>query len=340
MNEKWRQFFWNKAIRNSLIASFLFLLISQVAIFIWSKISKIDFFQVYKKIFTFLNNSVCIGLWGLLTLIGLLILLLYLLLKRKKEFLKGQEKDNTEGEPKIKTPEILEINEAPTVFFHYRFCEAFPGTDAGITWFTNKKQIHRRLKVLLEYPTKFDKCNGYGLTIDPVFWFRGFSSSPIWRFKILNRTKVLINNDELKIEKIAAYRGHSYFKDFVYVQCFADKPTGLYEHNQLYLEKQLNEYGEYQEGFGIYKNKLIKSQDYSDGSTIIRGKPVKLKDAEFRTRTLIKYNFIIAAKFSPYNCDEFYNNSKEYFGRILKKEIEFEELASWLNKFPRNTNDD
>ena len=142
------------------------------------------------------------------------------------------------------------------------------------------------------------------------------------------------------IEKIVAFRGNSYYQDFVYVQCKADKSTGLYEHNQLNLENSLDEGDEYQEEFAIFKNKFISRQDYDDGATIINGKPVKTIGAELRSRTLIKYNFIICAKFAPYNCREFSATSKEYFKNLLKNQITFEEFAKWMNSFPKNRNDE
>jgi hypothetical protein len=340
MKTKLRQIIWNKSIRNCLIASFWFLVISQLAIFIWSKIRNIDFFQVYQNMFGILNKSICLKIWiGLISLI-IIGLIIFLTLKKriKKE---GETKNQKEPIDKKDTqPPKTRIIEAPTVFFHYRFCDAFPGFSYGFKWFTSKKEIKNRLLILLEKPLSFDIGDGHGIDRKPIWWFRGSSARPIERFETLSRTKFLMDIDELIIEKIAAYRGQSYFEDFVYVQCLPDKPTGLYKHDKEYIEKCYKENGEYQEEFGIYKNRFVTRQEYDDGSSIIKGKPIRIEGAELRSRSLTKYNFIIAAKFSPYNCQDFYRNSEEYFGKLLRDEIQFDDFVKWMKRFPKNHNDD
>jgi len=231
------------------------------------------------------------------------------------------------------------INEAPTVFFHYRFCESFPGYDNGYRWFTKRKDINTRLSILLKYPTRFKKADGHGITSDPVWWFRGSSALPVDRFKILNRSKVLMNCDELKIEKIASYRGPSYFRDFVYVQCYPDRPIGIYKNDKNYIKNCIKENREYIENYGIFNGKIISSKELSDGAAIIKGKPQSTTGAESRNRFLTKYNFIIAAKFSPYNCDEFYRESESYFVNLLKEEISFDDFVNWMSRFEKNRND-
>jgi len=143
----------------------------------------------------------------------------------------------------------------------------------------------------------------------------------------------------LLIYKIAAFRGNSYFADFVYVQCIPDKPIGLYKHNKIEIEEHFNKYGEYREGFGVFKRKFISSQEYHDGFALIKGKPVEIEGAIFRTRNMTKYNFIIAAKFSPYNCNVFYRDSDDYFIKLLKGELEFESFVTWMRSFPKNMTD-
>jgi len=62
--------------------------------------------------------------------------------------------------------------------------------------------------------------------------------------------------------------------------------------------------------------------------------------AKLELMQLVKYNFIIAAKFSPYNCKKFCIKSQEYFGRLLKNELEFDEFVTWMKSLPKNDNDD
>lgn len=337
--KKVKEFIWNKSIRNSLIASVWFIVLSQLAIFIWTLISKIDFIEAYSKIFAVMNDFYCMKGWFYILIVAVLFVITFLFAKGKINLLRIKKKDSESETQKIIEQESLEIRIEPTVFFHHRFCDAFPGTEKGVLWFKNNRDINRRLQILLQAPTKFDKADGHGLTTDPIWWYRSGSALFIKNFQILNRKKVLINFDEYKIEKIAAYRGKSYYRDFVYVQCFPDKPTGLYKYDSKFIESYIKENNEYTEEFGIYKGKLITRQEYDDGSAIIKGKPVRISGAELRIRTLTKYNFIITSKFSPYNCDNFHRNSDEYFIKLLNNEIQFDEFLNWMEKFPKNQYD-
>lgn len=327
---------WKDPVGSKVIAYGLIFVLSQIAIFIWGLIKSLDFFQVYSQIFKFFQSPLSIKDWLVILLFTALVIIIIVMIQKQKrvkpETENNPESETTETEKEIET----EIREAPTVFFHHRFCDAFPGFNAGYREFRSKRDIINRLKILLASPLTFDKGDGYGIDSTPIWWFRGSSAMHIKRFEVLKRRRILLDYDELIIDKVIAHRGHSYYQDFVYLECKADKATGLYEHNQLTLENFFNEGKEYKEEYGILKNRFISRQDYDDGSTILNGKPVKTIGAELRSRTLIKYNFIICAKFAPYNCDEFSRNSKEYFRQLLKKQITFDEFAQWMNEFPKS----
>jgi hypothetical protein len=301
---------WVDPVWSKVIASFIILFLTQAGVFIIGKVKKISFGAVYRLGFSKIKNSI----------------------QSKK---KTQPSENRESK---RTKETV-ITDHPTVFFHHRFIDAFSGMVPGFEWFSDKKDILRRLKILLAHPTKFTSSKGYGVTSDPIWWFRGTGALPIERFLRLNKEKVLLNIDELIIEKIAAYRGRGYYEDFVYVLCSADTPTGLYNHDETYLRQAILEDSEYFEEYARYGRRLITRQEHDDGSAIIRGKPRKLRTSELRSRSLIPYNFIISSKFSPYNCMGFSRDSRSYFGSLLRKEISFEEFILWINKFPRNEND-
>jgi hypothetical protein len=345
MKNDWLKKMWKDPVMSKVIAAAIIFILSQIFIFIGGLIAQLNFIQVYIKIFNFFNTNYLVNGWVLGILITLLVVFLLIILFRLKNPVKGlqilNEKElETDKTEETEEPQETEIRTEPTVFFHHRLCDAFPGFSHGYQEFKSQRDIRNRLKILLAPPLTFDKGEGHGIDRTPIWWFRGGSALHVKRFEILNRQKVLFNYDELIIEKIVAFRGYSYYQDFVYVQCKADKATGLYEHNQLTLEKYFDEGGEYQEEFAIFRNKFISRQDYDDGSTIINGKPIKTIGAELRCRTLIKYNFIICAKFAPYNCHEFSATSKEYFMNLLKNQITFDEFAKWMNKFPKNHNDD
>ncbi len=328
---------WKDPVGSKVIAAGIIFALSQLGIFIWGLFKSLNFTEVYSQIFLFFVTDYNVKGWYLFVLyILILISIVYLFLKHKIQNKNIEQKEESDEIKEIEQPKINEIRIAPTVFFHYRFCDAFPGTENGVTWFKNRRDIHNRLQILLKSPTKFDKADGYGLTTDPVWWYRGGSALFIQNFRIINRTKVLINFDEYIIEKIAAYRGRSYYRDFIYIQCLPDKPTGLYKRDPQVIESFVKDNNEYTEEYGVYKDKFITRQEYDDGSAIIKGKPVRTIGAELRTRTLTKFNFIITSKFSPYNCDEFYRNSDEYFNKLQNNEIQFEEFVKWMEKFPKN----
>ena len=348
MKYDWKKI-WNDSVRNNVIAGIILIVVSQVGILIWGLIKQLNFFEVYDNIFSFLCAEYLIK-GQYLTILYLLLLILGSLTLLYP--LKNIDYPNTRNKKKGttnrngKSPEIKtnEIREAPTVFFHRRFCDAFPGTEYGVTWFHNKKEIQKRLERLLRYPLKFEKANGHGITSDPIWWFRGGSALPIDSFKVLNKGKVLINFDEYVIEKIAAFRGGVYYRDFVYLQFKADKPTGLYKYDNGLLKSYDSNNKEFTEAFAILKrkfcDKLIKKEEYDDGSVIIKGKPHKIKNAELRLRTLTRFNFIITSKFSPYNCRAFEREAENYFVNILNNNIPFEDFIKWMEKFPKSPHDD
>lgn len=95
------------------------------------------------------------------------------------------------------------------------------------------------------------------------------------------------------------------------------------------------------EEYGIIKNKIgwqipIRREDYDDGATVINGKVIDALDAKLRTRYLTEYNFIIAAKGSPYNSQRFDRHSKNLFNGILRNTIAPEQLFDFLKGFKKN----
>jgi hypothetical protein len=305
LNKIWTDPVWSKVIA----AGFIFIF-SQLFVLIWSFIKNLEFFEVYKNFFHYLG------------------------IERKKLV----KKFNDISKLKILSNKDIpsKITIAPTVFFHYRFCDAFPGLEPRYTWFTSKKDIHTRLKILLSRPILFKTSEGHGTTSDPIWWFRGHSALYIENFTILNRNKCLLNVDELIIDRIAAVRGRSYYEDFVYIECSPDKPIGLYKHDKELIKDIFETDGEYKEEYGIYKFKKITIREYEDGAAIIRGKPKPIENARLRVRNLAKYNFIISSKFSPYNCDKFSRDSKFYFLGLLKNTITFDQFIDWMNTITKN----
>lgn len=80
----------------------------------------------------------------------------------------------------------------------------------------------------------------------------------------------------------------------------------------------------------------ITRQEYDDGSAMVNGKPMRLHGrAELRLRYLTSYNFILAAKFSPFNCHEFDRTSGEYFKGMLNGTISVKQFDEYMMVFPK-----
>jgi hypothetical protein len=344
MNTEWIKKSWKDPVGSKVIAAGIIFLIAQILIFVWGLIIQLNFIQVYKKIFVFFSADILVKGWFLSLLLLIIVVFICLIIifgknKFKNSHSKRDDELKTNNTEELVEPAKTKIGIEPTVFFHHRFCDAFPGTDRGVLWLSDKKDINRRLDALLHAPTKFDIAEGYGITSDPIWWFRSTSAVSIDQFKVLDKKKVLINFDEFIVEKIAAYRGLSYYRDFVYVQCLADKPTGLYKHDPKVIESYEKKNNEYTEEFGIYNGRFVTRQEYDDGSAIIKNKLTNISGVELRCRTLTRFNFIIAAKFSPYNCVDFTRYSDDYFHKILNDKMQFDDFVKWLEELPKNPHD-
>ena len=125
----------------------------------------------------------------------------------------------------------IKATEESTVFFSRRMAEAFPGV-RGVCEFTNRKDIIKRLSILLQFPLKFE----HGLDkadTDPVWFFRAGATEDIQTFLRIGRNKVLMNTDELLIKRIVVYRDSGrYYGQYVYVEVEPDKSCGCYSHNE------------------------------------------------------------------------------------------------------------
>lgn len=337
IKENWKDPVWSKVIAAAIIAFFTFLLTSFYALmeFLISKVSLNDSFT---NIWVYLNKSMPIKIWMISILVVIYITLVFkpvsllfreILFKIKKSKIVSQKNLRVGLRP---------ASEHSTSFFYGRMASAFPGI-RDITWFEDPKTAISRLEILLKEPLRFSTGNK-DFESDPIWWFRGGDALFIEKFKKVGRRKVVMNVDQIKIKRIAAYHGESYYKDFVYVEVEGEKQTGLYNFKEEDIQRHVNDFGYSWEEYGLIKNRIgwktpIRREEYDDGATVVRGKVKDLQDPELRIRYLSKYNFIIAAKGSPYNSKKFDRLSKEYLNKILRNEIEpkvFFDLLKGFNK--------
>ncbi|MBB1139020.1 MULTISPECIES: hypothetical protein [Myroides] len=329
IKEYWKDPVWSKVIASGVLAVLggLFYLMKKIILSISLK-------EIYESIRTFLLIRIEISMWiFLLTSLVLIILIInYLLL-----FLSNVKKKIFYKENSIKE-ERPNASEPSTTLFSSRMAKTFPGL-RGLEWFNSPSESTNRLQMLLQNPLTY-KNGTLNCESDPIWWFRGTSSFFISKFNKIGRSKVLMDISQLKIKKIAAYHGDSYFRDFVYVETSAELPTGVREISKEEIQKYIKEFGYYQEEYGLIKyllfwKKPIKREHYEDGATKVWGKIIDASDAELRIRYLSKYNFIIAAKGSPYNSRKFEDESKYYLDGLLTNEVDFDEFFTFLKTFKK-----
>ena len=209
-----------------------------------------------------------------------------------------------------------------TQFFDERMSDAFPG-QRGLKWYKNSQIAAERLQILLKNPLIFNQ-NSPEIS-DPIWWFRGLSNLHIQSCKTINKTKLLVDYYEYKIDEIAAYRDDISEKNFVYVKIKGEKPVGVYNWIKNDIESDILLQGYCREEYGLYKDKIpITREEFDDGAANINGKITETYGSQLRIRYLSDYNFIIAGKQSPINSEKFDTASEQYLNGILKGTHTFE----------------
>jgi hypothetical protein len=335
IKEYWKDPVWSKVIAAGIIFVIGTLLTSLYALF-QNIFSKISFIDTFKSIRDLLTTDITLPLWALV-LLGIVFFIITLrpIVSLYKEIV------NKIRKPKAIKPkhEIPNATEHSTVLFSYRMAKAFPGL-RNLSWFNEPSEAIERLQLLLKEPLRF-KNGSIECESDPIWWFREHSALFIDKFEKIGCKKVLMNIDQLKIKRIAAFHSNSYYRDFVYVETFGEKQTGLYNITQEEIKRHIENFGYSWEEYGLIKflhfwRKPIRREHYDDGATVIRGKVVDADDAKLRVRYITNYNFIIAAKGSPYNSQKFDRESKRYLDGILTGKIEFKEFFDFMQTLNKN----
>ena len=236
-------------------------------------------------------------------------------------------------------PPRLRITDAPTVFFNRRVQAAFPGV-RGVRWYEDPPEAADRIVALLQPPIMFDEADGYGVTADPIWWFRGGSSLHIASCTKVGPKRLLLDSEEFEIDRIAVLRTNAYWQDCVYVQTSADSPIGLYAYTEEDRSASLDQFGYINEEYGLFEGTPITRECYDDGHAEIGGKVVDTGTADLRIRYLTKYNFLIASKFSPINSAAFDRASRPVLNAALADKSAAEALLNAVSRMLKNNHDD
>ncbi len=216
-----------------------------------------------------------------------------------------------------------------SAFFELRFASAFPGLRAP-KWFFGPEAV-QRLSALLEEPLVFHLKDSRR---EPIWWFRNGNSS-ITQYEKMSSQEVLLDHQELKIEKIYAAYSKDYKRLFVYVQCLPSPSTGLYEMTLSERSEYLETFGYLWEEYGLYKGHLVTRAEHDDNAAMIMGAPTAMNgESELRTRYITPYNFVICAQDNPLNNLHFDEQLERLLNKSLKDEGAVVELKDVVAKLP------
>lgn len=249
-----------------------------------------------------------------------------------------QNKKESSEEP-VRTIDIKKWyrTEDSTVLFSYLMAKAFPGV-RGIKWFDGKEAVDRLAILFKDLDHNAQKSNEERIVADPIWFFRGHLGMHIDNFERLSDTKVLMWMDELEIKRIAVHRDSSrYYLDFIYVEVNPEEQTGVNRLTNEQIEESVRDRGYAFEEFGWFKGRAITCEERDDGAAVIDGKVVDAHGAMARTRYLSPYNFLITAKFSPFNSQKFCTDTNALFNAILKGVYKPEEFFGYLCSYEKKS---
>lgn len=219
-----------------------------------------------------------------------------------------------------------------TVFFSKRFAKAFPGV-RGIEWFRKPVDAIRRLRILFTKPFVFREAQ-------PIWWWRS-GDMYIQDFSMLSEDTVLLDQQEITIDELAAVNAGSYYQKFLYIKAKPSPPSGLFNNAHILDQVALRGYA--REEFALFRGRPVTRAEYDDGAAVIDDTVVDLNgEALLRERFLTPYNFIIAPHESPINNNHFDQLRDDLLNQILRGETTVETLTDAVLKLPRreyyNTN--
>lgn len=225
-----------------------------------------------------------------------------------------------------------------TETFDLRIAGAFPG-QLGLIEVLEPTEAAERLGALL-LPTRFRRNERPD---DPIWWFRGHSNLPVAAFRDLGNGRCLLNNMELNVRRVVAYRSIDTAYQFVYVESEPDEPVGLYTHTLRSLEERAERRGYAAEEYGLFRGHPITRMEYDDAAAVINGKLVdftKTPDrAEIRRRFLTKFNFLICAKFHPVNQLGLDRSMEDILNALLRGQGTMKDLVDHIRALPLNRGD-
>lgn len=231
------------------------------------------------------------------------------------------------------------ISGAPTVFFSDRMASTFPGLN-GLRIIDDPKTALSRVERFLRAPVQFEEFRGFGSEVDPIWWTRGPRNMHVNRFiTVPEEGLAVMNHDELKIKRIAAYNSSAYYQAFIYVEAVAMEPTGANDLDEGYIERMLQRKAYAFEEFGWLNGEAFKPEFYDDGFMEKNGEITSVDGSERRTRYLTPYNFLLVPKTSQLNRYERDDDVERMLNDILAGRSTPQVIADYIDPLPKSRTD-
>lgn len=290
----------------------------------------------FNSLIDFLQDKTAINNFILIIVFLIIIIFLVVIFINRIRMIKKIKK---EKHNEIQDIDYFRYSDTPS-FFDYRLGQAFPSFQ-DLFWINNSKEAMKRLSIFLKSPLRYRGSKNTEIT--PIWWTRDISSSEISSFKIINfknpfkKTKILINNDEMIIDKIAVYKSARRYLNFIYVEVNPDKQIGIYNYKKNDIDNQVIKFGYASEEFALYNNKTpIHINEYNDGAAQIGNKIVEVKNAKIRRRFLSKYNIIICPHQSVFNLERYSSEYNNICNQLLNEEITIERLTEIIQAYRKD----
>lgn len=240
----------------------------------------------------------------------------------------------------VKAKLLPTIHDATTVFFSRRIAQSFPGV-RGIQWYDDPSDIRMHLNAFFRHPIHFGESTDMEGDTVPIWWFRGAQAEEINSYSVLPNGIYLLGWNELKINRIAVLSDTArYFSEYIYVEASPMVPFNKEHYTPERISELKRDFDYIDEEYAVVREGSISievsRQEFDDGHAMIGGEIVPIHGkASLRCRYLTPFNFIIAAKYSPYNSHEFCRSSNDYFNGLLDGSVVFEDFARYLRSLPK-----
>jgi len=96
----------------------------------------------------------------------------------------------------------------------------------------------------------------------------------------------------------------------------------------------------YCEEYGLYNGIPVTRAEYDDDAAEINGEIVNFEgNVDLRIRYLTPYNFVVCAKFHPFNSKEGDKFTRKGLNAIIKGELSIDSFAYMSEELPKNSKD-